>query len=385
MQDGIRHGVRHLGGNARYDGAEFIRSAVQDAYRELTEARRWTYLLKPDRIRVPAAHTSTTAANTVTYTNSTLTVLASGGTWPTWAANGAIQFNGDGKWHRVATRSSNTELILHATMNPGADVASSSTYKLIQCLFSLPADFAAIDQPYEEDLIKQGRYDVYNAWLGLERFGTGTGHPKAFEIVGDEDNYNRLALYGLFEEPTGATKELDFFYHRRPRELVHSGYDRIHYQGTVAVSGTTTITGTGTAFEDSFEGAILRISRDTNIPTGLDGLRPYLDQLRLDTYSSATSITTSSASAFTVSGRGYVISDPLDIDPSMLTALLRGIEKQLAEHRNGRNKQEMNDIYQIAFTKAAALDVSRVYKPRQQGDGEMHGTRPAEAAPPESL
>lgn len=381
--DAIRRAIMFLGGNASQGASETIRYAVQDALREITEAKRWTYLLKPDRIRVPAPQTSSTITYDHTGGSSERLVTLASGSWPSWAANGAIQFNGDGVWHRVASSPSSSTLSLDENLNPGDDLAALTTYKLIQCYYPLPADFVSLDQPYEEDLIKVGRDRVFNNWLAKERFGEGSGHPRAFEIVGHPTDSGRLALWSLYE-PT-VTEELDFIYYRRPRELYHSGYEKRHYQGTIATASNTTITGTGTAFDASMEGAILRVSRDSNIPTGIDGLRPYREQFVLDTYSSATSFSVAAASGFTASGLGYIISDPVDIDPCMITAFFRCVEKQLAEARDMRNKQEVNDLYEINFKKAAATDSSRVYKPRQVGDGERLGPRPTNEIPPETL
>ena len=94
-------------------------------------------------------------------------------------------------------------------------------------------------------------------------------------------------------------------------------------------------------------------------------------------------LTVGTAFSLTQNGKAYVISDPVDVNPSMITALKRGLEYHLATLFNMRNKAEQSQAYDAEKKKAAMVDQSLVYKPRQPGDGEAHGAHEPNAAPPD--
>lgn len=381
--DAIQHSVGYLGGNPTASGMAEILRAVQTAYRVLTESRRWTYLLKFDRIRVQAPYSSGTIEYDHTGGSSERLITLTSGTFPTWMGATATtpstaSIRIAGKIHKVSYRLTSTTLQLDSNINPGADISSGTSYEAFISMYSMPTDFISLDIPYDTDLYRFGRYVRPNDWLARERYGEGTGAPNAFTIMGDPNNTARKALHTLYV-PT-ATEELDYVYYRYPREIRYAGRRTAESQGTVALSSTT-VTGTSTAFESGMIGSIIRVGNSTTVPTGLDGLTPYTEQFKISAYSSATSITIDSA-ATTASGVGYIISDPLDIDPLMSEAFFRGLEKQLAILKNMRTKADAVQLYDESYARAAAVDDSRNYLPRQTGDGKLHGARgPDDASP----
>lgn len=382
--DAVQHAVGYLGGAPTASGMSEILRAVQTAYRVLTESRRWTYLLKFDRVRVQAPYSTGTIEYDHTGGSSERLVTLTTGTFPTWMgatattpSNASIRIAN--KIHKVSYRLTSTTLQLDSNNNPGEDVAASTAYLAFLSAYQLPNDFVTLDIPYDNDVYRFGRYVRPNEWLARERFGEGTGAPNAFTVIGDANNLGYKLLHTLYV-PT-ATEELDYFYCRYPREVRFFGRKSAESQGTIAVS-TTAVTGTGTAFSSAMVGSILRISDTTTVPTGLDGLTPYFEQRLISAYSSATSITLA-ASATTASGVAYLVSDPLDIDPIMVEALQRGIEKQLAILKDKRTKDEAVQLYDEAYARAASIDDSRNYLPRQVGDGKLHGSRGADVESPD--
>ena len=379
--DAIQHCVGVLGGNSSQAAHDGILRAIQAGYRELLESRRWTYLLTFYRVRVEAPYETGTVEYDHTGGATERRLTLSSGTWPTWAVYGSVKIAD--KWHKVTTRVSSTVLTLDATLNPGADIAAGTSYKIIQSQYSLPTNFVSLDQPYEQDLIRFGRYVRPNEFMGRERYGEATGDPKAFTIIGDADNLGQSLLHTLWE-PT-ATEELDFFYYRRPREIILTGYQTAHTAGTVATAGTTTLTGTSTTFDSGMVGSIVRVSSNSTVPTGVDGRTPYAEQRVLSAFASATSMTVSATFTGTRSAVKYIISDPLDLEANQFDAFYRCVEKHLAIIRGMRDVKDRIEMYAMELERAASVDASRIYKPRQVGDGQMHGARPPDAVPPESI
>lgn len=381
--DLIQHAVDFLGGNAAAAGQSLVRRAIQDAYRELTEMRRWNYLLRRHRIIAPEPYDTGTVVYDHAGGSSDRLLTLSGSTFPSWAGSGAVRIGN--RVHKVASRLSDTTLELDGDddLNPGEDV-SSTAYELFQSRFSLPIDFISLDMPYGSDRYKLGRFSYRrpNDFMAEEEAGEGTGSPYAFTIVGDPDNPGRMAL-----ETWGApaeSEDLDFIYYRRPRQMVLDGYKTAHVAGTVSTAASTALTGSGTSFSSAMVGSVVRVSDNARrSPTGIDGIYPFAEERFISAYSSATSLTVGSAFSLTQTGKAYVIADYADVDPSMITALKRGIEAHLATLYNMRNQEKQVQMADVAFKKAASIDVSRVYKPREPGDGELHSARPPETAPPD--
>lgn len=94
-----------------------------------------------------------------------------------------------------------------------------------------------------------------------------------------------------------------------------------------------TVTGTGTQFHGRMDGAILRASGDASYhPEGLAGMHPYIFEAYINSPPSSTTAMTVHApeTSLTVTGSKYIVTDLLDISPTMYTALLSGAEVWVA-------------------------------------------------------
>lgn len=81
------------------------------------------------------------ATGTVSITSGTVTL--SGGTWPSWAAQGDLWVNGG--YYPVNLRSSNSVITLHDTTVTGL---SGKTYSLKHREYDLPDDFGGMAEPF---------------------------------------------------------------------------------------------------------------------------------------------------------------------------------------------------------------------------------------------
>ena len=106
------------------------------------KAHDWSFLYKQDSISTEAPYSTGTIAFDYTGGTHELQVTLSGGTWPSWAIEGEIEISGTD--YGVATRVSDTVILLASNNNPGEDVAASTSYSLHKDDYDLPDDFGSI-------------------------------------------------------------------------------------------------------------------------------------------------------------------------------------------------------------------------------------------------
>jgi hypothetical protein len=198
-------------------------------------------------------------------------------------------------------------------------------------------------------------------WQHLElRDPSSSGSPIFWTIMGDP---NFLGQMSIVVQPNASTAQgIRFLYQRELRPLRYTGYDANDYVGTVSGTvGGTTITGSGTAFAARHVGSVIRFTQSTETgfngnPTGSSGLNPFTEQKIITARASATSITVDSVLEETYTAKKYTISDPLDLYPAMVNALLRGAEYQLSNLRNRDDVRLREVAYQKERLRAANAD-----------------------------
>jgi hypothetical protein len=89
-----------------------------------------------------------------------------------------------------------------------------------------------------------------------------------------------------------------------------------------------TVAGTSTAFHSKMVGSVIRTSGDSVYhPESLAGMRPYVMEAFITGVTNATSLTAHAPEISTANANSkYIVTDLLDISPSMYTALLSGAE-----------------------------------------------------------
>jgi hypothetical protein len=333
---------------------DIIYSAVQSAYRELADLGTWRYLVRPLRIVTRPLY----ATGSVSYSEATRQVSLSGGTWPSWAAEGTLRI---GVTHyRVESRVSDTVLTLVESETPGEDVSSTNDWHLVQEQYDLPITFRALMMPvsraWEMHMISR------DDWLYLRTTMPSLGIPVRFAIVPSRHTPSRLSM-AVYPAPR-ERRAIDLFYLSSPTPMTVTGRADADRSGTVSVSGTS-VTGTGTSFSTAHVGAVLRIGSGSEVPTGLDGRRPYVAQAVIQSVESATALTVRE-SLGTASGVGYIISSPLDVEEPLLNLFRRCVEKHVATIiRMDRMQMSVaQEAFQQAFIvarEAQLADISTAY------------------------
>jgi hypothetical protein len=367
FRDVIQHGIDYLGGAPQDAVARDLRGAAMAALDHLGNLRRWNAYLKQGRTILSAPYET----GTIQYTHSPNRLLVlTGGTWPAWAANATIVISG--RPHISVARLDDTTLMLHRTLNPGADVAAGTSFKLIQDIHPAPEDFLELADPkLGGSLWRLRRVTAEELWR-LRHQQVMVGDPAYFAIGQYPLEMGRKAIF-LWPAPQ-SDMDLDYAYHGKPRALRWTGYEAEATLGTVsATGGSTSVTGTGTGFKASMAGAVIRFgTNSTTVPTGLDGISPYAEQAIIGYVQSTTSLFLASAPENSASGVKYIISDPIDVPDYLWPAYLRGFELELARRRRMGGIQEIFNLWREAIDHAAAAD-GPSYEPRSAYG--PHGTR----------
>lgn len=355
--------VSHLMNYTRGGGMDAeqsdYRDAIQFAFRDLVQGREWRYLVSEYRVALDAPYSTGTVAYDYTGGTYERMLTLTTGTWPTWAALGRITIANI--TYDVEARKSSSVITLAAANSPVADIASGTSYALYHNVYSLPIDFRSIYEPLSESSYGIMQYLEPDQWQHLELVDpSSSGSPIFWTIMGDP---NFLGQMAIVVQPNASTSQgIRFLYQREPRPLRYTGYDANDYVGTVSGTvGGTTVTGTSTAFADRHVGSVIRFTQSTatdstKYPTGTGGLNPFTEQKVITARSSATSITVDSALEETYTSKPYTISDPIDLYPAMVNALLCCAEYRLSSLRNRDDVGQREVAYRKERMRAANAD-----------------------------
>lgn len=133
---GINRTVTNLDADTTQDFRLCIRNGLRAFFHPINPrtgmAHMWRFLERPYVKSAP----SDDGYSTGTVTVAAGTVTLAGGTWPTWAADGILEV--DGQYLYVTARTSGTVLTVS---HDGLAAAAGSTYALYRWRFPLPTDF----------------------------------------------------------------------------------------------------------------------------------------------------------------------------------------------------------------------------------------------------
>jgi hypothetical protein len=328
-------------------GLRDIKQAIHNAYRNLCFEHDWHFYHTP-RLLVTSAPTDVT----LTYTQSTNTVTVStalSATVQGWIKYGALIVGTMA--YPVKDLLTSTTFSLDDNYRPAADVAST-TGKLVQYNYPFAGDFRSLlfvmaDSPVEIVYERPATVEWWRRWAG-------GGIPVKWTIYQNMEDFGGFSV-ALYPYPQ-SSQNIQYVYQRAPRLMRYAGNETNSSAGTVAISTPTAVVGTGTSFDASMIGSVLRVSSNTtSSPTGLSGGVPYSEQQVITAVADTTHCTVSPGFTGTYSGVKYRISDPVDVWQGMQTALLRGCEKELAIARD-KGVDSKTQIYMMELRQAMAND-----------------------------
>jgi hypothetical protein len=347
-RDAVRHMVDYLGADVEGSAKRDARRSILAGYREFSTAARWCYYYQRGRINTVAPQST----GTVEYTNSTRQLTLTGATWPSWVTFGTVAINNVS--YDVDTSVSSTVVTLSVNSNPGADVAALTTYTLYRDTYPMPADFTAADEFADVANYSKPIYVHPATWLSQQRLSKSPATPRTYTFTSDPHYFGTMAV--RFYPPPDTIHAYDFIYQRRPRPLV---YDDVN-AGTITVTASSSsVAGTGTAFDSKYVGSVIRNSLTaTDLPEGLEWETPYDVERVILSVTNATTLAVDTAYVNARSGVLYTISDPVDVEAgAMLNAFLRCCEKNAAySRRMAKGIQEAEKNYHMALILAREAD-----------------------------
>jgi hypothetical protein len=350
-----------------------IRQSIDEAFRELVNSHNWSYYYKHGRLIVNPPYFAGTIRYQASGGAAPYYVTLTGGTWPAWAADGYLHVNGVAL--RVDRVLDPTHLTLAYPLVPAADITAGTSYRLYQDSYVLPTDFIAQDQSLYEQTFGALQYVHPRDWLFSHRYVYSAGTPSTYTIMGDEKYPDRLVVR-LAPLPADH-RSLDFIYKRRPRPVLWGNQPQCS-QGTVALSpNSVTVVGTGTGFDPTMAGSVLRVSANSMLPTWMPGSNPAIFEARIDSVQSATQLKLMplTPSMLSLAAAKYLISDPLDIEVgSMANALLRACEHKISQHRIMKDKPDAKLQFLDELRRAKEAD-SRSFSGRAEGEVYCHRQR----------
>jgi hypothetical protein len=356
-----------------------IRGTIRRAYREVVAIHNWTCLQTTGRILLQAAISD--GSITYDHTGGTyerqLTLM--GETWPTDAEDWSVQLETDDGFLLcdIESRKSDTVVTLESVMNPRRDLAAGTSYAAYPRFYRLPNDFATLGQPIDESFSILGQYITPQHMLELSGQGLSADNIRYYTIASVSDLYGSMGI--ILDSYFTAVKTISFSYRRKPRELRYAGKDTAESPGTITIgTGSASISGTTTAFNANHVGSLLRIGTSTSkLPTGLDGLFPYVEQRVITAYTSPTAVTLDAKVAAAASGVKYAITDPIDLDPIVYDAMLALAKKYLAAEKNAPNWRQIAQAAEETIFRAKCAD-GRVTERRFLGQQPSHSQRLAD-------
>ena len=349
--DLIEHLLDYAGATPSAEDERYARSAVQTAIATLPQIRQWGYYYSP-WLQVTNASQLT---GTITYDHTgganERQVTLTGGTWPDWAADAVLRIvHVD---YEVDQRISDTILTLLPTTNPGTDIVDATVYVLYQNAYHLPTDFMAMGPIINQTNQTFLAYIPPSEWQERAVFQYGPALPVCYTIMGSRNSLNTMDLY-TYPAPSAAFS-LAAIYQRRMRPVLVSN----EFTGKITVSSSSTsVVGTGTAFNARMIGSVMRFgSSITDPPTGLGGPDPFECERMVTNVTNASSLTIDMATGIAYTGTKYRISDPVDVREATMGAfLLRECEKQFRIRRRMRATPDELSEYEMARVRACEAD-----------------------------
>ncbi|MFO0899363.1 MAG: hypothetical protein U0836_18210 [Pirellulales bacterium] len=335
-----------------------LRGAIEEAYRDLANERTWSYYAQLGTLNTAAPYST----GTVTYDHTGAAdgerlLTLSGGVFPDWASEGTVLINGTP--YEGNDRISDTELTLTPASNPGADIATATTYQLFRDTYPLPVNCRAVNRLEDVRQTNQPMFVPPGEWLdAMRQWSHAPGQPMYFTVTGSPDYLSSLAI--RFAPPPSTAITFRYMYTRAPRALAVELYD----EGVVTVApGNPTINGTGTAWTTAMIGAVIRFSEGLALPGSVIGVRPRAYERVVKDVTGPTTLVLDSAISTALTEVRYAISDPLDIHvPTMWSVLKKCADARVVGHplryrtRDDQFTGDLDLIYREALNLAAQAD-----------------------------
>ena len=181
-----------------------ILTLVNDAVNMVSMSHNWNWLITQDEIAFVAGYDT----GTVAITNGSSTLTLTTGVWPSWAASGEVFLNG--RYYRVLTRDSDTQLTLEGTWV--YDAITAETYVIYQDSYSLPADLFKLHKFFQGRNYLSGceNVDIITLLDMKDGWQSGSTYTRVFTV-----HQNKLLVWPY----PSAAGHVNLSYYRRPTAM----------------------------------------------------------------------------------------------------------------------------------------------------------------------
>lgn len=349
-------------GNPTPDAYRASRRAILSGLRRLANDHKWTYLMTTGRICTNGPYEEGTIEYDYTGGSVERQLTISDGAWPQWSPYGTVII-GD-VHYQVEEMVSTSILQLAIGQAPQTDIDAGTSYTLMRDEYVLPSDLLNIDQMYTPENWRRIDHVHVREWLVAKRYNvTSSNTPIMYCLKGNEDYFGALGI-GFYPYPDSDTT-IDFTYQRRPRPMA---VERVSAGKVTVTEGSTTVDNTDSSgvWTDDLVGSTIRVtgSNATELPTGREGSNPYAAERVVMSVESANALTVDQQFFESASGAKYTISDPVDVEPGVMTnVLMRCCEAELGKIKRLQDRAELEAIYYAELERARVAD-SRSTSPR---------------------
>lgn len=335
------------------------RGAIRSAYRDIASRLQWNYLMRRSQVVTVAPYET----GTVTYVASTRTMTLTGGAFPAWAASGQILLSRN--VYKVERYVSSTVLILLAGRCPVDNVTSATTYKLVQCEYNLPDDFAELRQIVELGRIWHVQFIPPEQMLTRTQLWFTPSDLLCYTVLGNGNG--RMCIQ--FSPPPATARTYDVLYQARPRPFaLNSPYSTGAITTTAA---STTVILTGGVWPLNAAGAVFRVGTTIKSPEGETGDLPAVEEHLVLSRVSDTNLLLGTPAVNTGSALKYTLDDPIDLEPmSMMTLFQRMCEsRMLRTHQADMNRMSVAEAAELQALRMAMQADSRLLPKLMNGTG----------------
>ncbi len=365
-EDAVENLLDYLGSDPSQAALRDAKKAVQEAYRDLTNAHTWTYLYTSAQVHLSGP----VIPGLITYAQSSgarpfLVTLASG-SFPAWSHD-ALMIIGPTSY-RVDRLLTTQTLTLEELSNPGIDITTPVKCIMYRDVYPLPHDFISQDIAFIPNNFSNLTYRHPREWVRANEGILRMGPPQHFTILGGVKHPGRFT-FNVFPCPD-VEYNVHYAYKRRPRPMATYREST----GFMTFTNGTSIVGSGGAtFSQADEGAVIRISGDSvNLPTNETGDNPAYFESQIIAVTDQTHATIKDSCPEILMGVCYTISDVLDIEAgAMMSAFNRLCEQKLSVIRIMQDRKFPKEEYTQALERAKCAD-SRSMGPRAEHHGGSH-------------
>lgn len=316
-----------------------LRTAVDDAYRELPTMHNWKYYHRDFYLRTEASVPVGNATYDHTGGAHERQLTLASGSWPASVEYGYVYY--DNFAYQVERRISSTVVTLSEETNPGKDLSFSGAL-WFRSRYTLPSNIYKVSEVWQANSMYRLVYSPVAVSSRLMQAYRTAGNPIHYSLLPSRDQYGVMELCFI---PAPATE----IAYKISCKISPTPFRTFEVAGTDASvsASSTTLTSVSANFSDRLVGSLIRVSPTARLPKGLhqhDEQRDdYVFQSIVRRRISATQLELAQPCDFSGSPLGYSISDIADIEPRGMLSYLEALTwEKFSIHTQGDEDDKMD-------------------------------------------